>query len=192
MNFTFACESRCSEESKKNQLAIRYGIIIVASMIIMLTFMTIMHPRFREPSFNRLEREFLSNQEEFNIVVEYILDIDIEEAMILRVNQADDTSNIMMWAGLEVGEIYVGDEKVAEAISILFQTGYHLITRGEHGIMFQRWAIRNRGVGIAYSVNEDASKLILEHWVIEVIPFDDERWNFYISDYREWRRRISN
>ncbi|MDR2599663.1 MAG: hypothetical protein LBC73_05250 [Oscillospiraceae bacterium] len=58
-------------------------------------------------------------------------------------------------------------------------------------IVFLRWSTRNQARGIVYSIDGSIPDESMFECLIHIEPMSEDRWYFYISDYKEWMRRNS-
>ena len=85
--------------------------------------------------------------------------------------------------------IDVEDNYELEIVRQLMHRGYSVIGTRGNTVYFLRWAGRDRGSGIAFSMdgNEPTSETI--SFLTRLEPLPKPNWYFYEADFREWDRR---
>jgi len=85
--------------------------------------------------------------------------------------------------------IDVEDNYELEIVRQLMHRGYSVIGTRGNTVYFLRWAGRDRGSGIAFSMdgNEPTSEAIT--FLTRLEPLTKPNWYFYESDFREWDRQ---
>ena len=126
-------------------------------------------------SYDRIEREFQSNKENFFLVSEYLENSPQND---IRINF--DFGNRMR------ANIDIEDDRVFAALSELGQQGYNVIGAYENTIHFQRWSGHVRSLGIVHSTDGNEPNLL---FITRLEPLSELNWYYYEEDYNVWRTR---
>ena len=157
------------------------SLIIALTLLIAVLFIIPMFGHYvlnTPPSINAVRNQFLSNKDEINVIVEYMIDSGYED---IYISSADG----FMLADLV--EIKIHDEECGAAIKKLIQGNEYIhIAKNSNTIYFLQWrGLKDIGCGITYSINRtDAPEI---QFATELVPLFDDGWFYYMSDYNRWR-----
>jgi len=128
----------------------------------------------------KAERYLQKYQEEFVLVRDYLLESDYAGIYIPDI---DGT----MSAGLEYGDVAIGDEEVSDTIKFFRQKFSYasVIGKEDNYIYFQIWALlRDKSRGIVYSI--DSKEPVLQI-MTKIEPLSEENWYYYEQNYDQWK-----
>ena len=176
-------------EWKKNlRTCIIIGIVmwtivtIILTPIRLLTTGSILPVWIQRPSISQLRRCLNSNQDEFELIVDYFRNSEFERIVFRSTGR--------VFIDFETDTLTITDENVERAIENTFRRGYSLIDMNEYGVSFLRWSVRNHGRGIVFSfTGETPTESSLLQFLTTIEPLSIDGWYFYIEDFNEWRRR---
>ena len=121
------------------------GIYIAIGVVlfIVMLFTTVLTPL---KGRWRMEMDFKKNKESILLVKNYLVGVELDSVTIY------DSSGTMFGTQFG-GSIPIEDDKVKEAIRLLFKNGYKVISNRDGYITFIRWSHKDAGSGAAYSIN---------------------------------------
>ena len=131
--------------------------------------------------FEQMEEIFVEDYELLDTVVQFLVGSDYENVSIRR---GDIANGEMHVSG--IGSVPIEDVSVLEALEELANRGYSVIIMSNNTIMFQRWATRDSGRGVAFSM--DGNDPVLQ-FLTRLEPLPKPNWFYYEDDFREWQRR---
>ena len=166
--------------TKYKKLLIVVSILFIIAIVIFL---------WLPPSQERMEKYFLRDKAELNVVCEYLSTVDCDATIeydrtdyyLIKYELVQSTNK------LDLVKLKIEDEVVVDAVKKLFiKRGYHKIYKNENTVVFAKW---HRGPdlsgGVAYRINESAEIEI--GYVTKLSPLMDENWYYYEVNYNEWR-----
>jgi hypothetical protein len=129
------------------------------------------------PSIKFVQNHYQEYSEDIQIILNFMLSFDYEDIYIL-----DNGGTLLA----DLTEVAIDDKEVSNAIDRLFTSRayYHIIKNGDTIYLLQWKGLRDVGCGIAYSINENDTPEI--EYVTQLVPFSDDGWFYYVSDYAEW------
>jgi len=137
------------------------------------------NPRINE---NRMERIFIEDYELLVDVLAFLVNLGPETVFI-----RDDMGSGEMSIGGK--RIEIGDADAIIAINKLKSRGFRAIEMDGNTVSFLRWSMRNRGRGIAFSL--DGNEPVLP-FLTRLVPLSKTYWYYYEEDFYEWRRHNQN
>jgi len=166
-----------------------FVVIVIAIMsIIMLSALRVQSP-FRSPNLTQMEEYFQADREQLQIIIDYFISTNFDTISI-SISSIHGEQEVEMFTGLETGRILVSNENVSRTIYNLFNAGYRGIGKSETGIRFLKWAIRDHGRGIVYSINGNVPDETMLPFLTELQPLSEENWFFYVENFNEWRQGV--
>lgn len=159
-------------------------LAIVGAIVGVLSFLIlggVFHPRIHA---EQMEDIFVEDYELLVFVVQFFENSDHENVYFRREHIE---SGVMLTDGGD--RIDIEDNYVLEIARQLIRRGYSAIGTRGNTVYFLRWAGRDRGSGIAFSMdgNEPTSESIT--FLTRLKPLSKSNWYYYESDFREWDRR---
>lgn len=151
-------------------------VVTIVSVLLVMFCIAGCQSALRPPSMEKVQSQFLNNQDDILTVTEYLCNSDCD-SIIIRKGERN------AWA--DGNAVDIDDIDVRNAATRLLQH-YQCITKSGNTIHLTQWIRGNDvGCGVAYSINGvDTPEIeFLTH--IEQIPGTD--WCYYIDDYNEWR-----
>jgi len=148
------------------------------------------------PNLTRTERQFQSNREDINIVINYLIDNYFDRVSIPNFNSGGrvrDIEDLEMRIVLneDVVEILsINDMAVSESILRLFQNSYRTIGKRERMIFLGTWSTRDHGRGIVYFMDGQTPREEFFTFLTELYPLSEENWFFFIENFNDYRRGI--
>lgn len=158
------------------------SIYLLLLMVFLCTILTGCFPN--TPDVESVEEHFRSNQEDIQIVVDFLVSMEHPSVYI---NTTDSTVLV------DLERIEIEDEKVNAAIKQLLEDSifdtkqyYNFADKTRNAIHFGLWCSA-QGVecGVAYSINGE--DLPLSQFCTEIVPLSEPGWYYYVDDYNEWR-----
>ena len=137
------------------------------------------------PTATEMEDFFQVHQEDFEIIVNYLLTDDHTYILI------DDATGTMLTgtAVSPLSETVIADEDALSRLQLLFQKGCKSITKDldNNLISFEFWRkpISSVSKGIVYAVRSNAEPNV--EFLTELKSFIEDGWYYYVSDYEQWR-----
>jgi len=130
--------------------------------------------------FEQMEKIFIEDYELLETVVQFLEDSNYSSVILWR----EDVRNGEMRSGGH--NVQIKDAVALETLEELMNRRYSVIAMSGNTIYFQRWATRDIGRGVAFSM--DGNDPVLQFLTrLETLP--NPNWFYYESDYREWQRR---
>ena len=155
-----------------------YSLFLLASLCAILTGYS-----SEPPDVASVEEHFRNNQEDIQIVVDFIINTEYSS---ISINTADGT----MLADLKT--VQIENEDVNSAIKRLLgntpgdSKQYYSIYKSLNTIDFSQWSgPHDNGCGVAYSLSGEFPPII--QYCTELVPLTEEGWYYYIDDYNSWR-----
>ena len=182
-------------------MVVKKIIIIVASLLTItaLLFFSlfmigggIISGAFFNPriDYRQMERIFVEDYDLLIVVVDYLS--GSEHPTVNLFPERDNGIMSFFSDDLGMQHILISDENVVNAIETLRERGYRLISKNNDTIQFLRWSMRNRGHGIAYSINGDFPDSSAFSFLTKLEPLSVDGWFYYEEDFNEYRRRQQN
>ena len=172
--------------NKKNK---RLKLILMIVMIMIITFgtiyatiMVVKAVKFAgiligiPISQERMEREFVKNQDDITKIAEYLENLDYSEILIRSSYEMGEMYALI--GTMEIGEfMQISDNEMAQIIYKFMEANkYNFIEKEENGVYFQKWADLDRGRGVVYSLDgEDPQNELIT--ILE--PLAEKNWYFY-------------
>ncbi|MDR2599580.1 MAG: hypothetical protein LBC73_04820 [Oscillospiraceae bacterium] len=158
---------------------IKLGIAIFLA-VVMIVFMNacIVFYLYPTPGLKRMEEDFQQNKELLYVVKDFL--VERESGVYISGYEFDDS--------MLVGDKPI-DKKTIYAMNELFHQGYRIIRSNGKWIVFQIWATRNEARGIVFSIDGSIPDESMLECLVHLEPLSEDRWYFYIDDYKEWMRR---
>ena len=164
---------------KKSHIAIALSSLAVVSICVALAINIVL--RLLYP-IAHTDKILIRDYESLTITAQFLMCPTFRRGV--RISRDRMTNNEVLV--FDVGVIEVEDSIVVDALNELRSRSYNVITRHGNTITFQRWATRNVGRGIAFSI--DGNEPTLES-ITTLEPLSKPNWFFYIQNYWEWQRR---
>ena len=175
-------------------------IIILIAIIFFVLYASFLYLRFGmtgtlfpAPTLRQTERFFESNREDFLIVAQYLSNTNYTSIGITDSSPSimeNASGHVQFSARGETERIIVSDENVSEAIRLILNSGYRIISRYSYGVVFTRWFMMDNSRGIVYSIDgriPDSDTIL---FLTELHPLSEENWFFFIENFSEYRRGI--
>jgi hypothetical protein len=164
------------------------GIVLIAvlayNVIVHSTLFFAFSPVFM-PSKDAIEKSYEQNKADLLIVAEYVKSMEYDS---IYISSNDGTVFVSDSQTGSVGtNIEIDDPMVTSAANHLFQASrYNMISAVKNEfIAFQTWSTRDKGCGIAYSLNGNEPAI---EFLTELAPLSELGWYYYVSDFDEYRR----
>lgn len=177
---------------KYSLVAVIVAVISVTSVIILFFValgLMLVPPR---PERRQAEQFLQNNKEHLFAARDYLLSLEFDSVVIGRPfvprGGSYDMNAIEKFVGLENGRIPLEDEAMLDALYHLFPS-VSVISKSGNSISFMTWShIRDRGRGIAYSIDGNTPDNSGLTFLTHIEPLSEEGWYFYIEDFNEYRR----
>ena len=130
----------------------------------------------------RAERALAQDYEMLTIMIQFLADAANDSNA--RIDRNDMRSG-EVWIS-STGYLTIEDTSVLETLSMLGRRGYGIIRKYDDTIMFQRWATRNVGRGLAFSIDGSES---FPETVTDIESLSQANWFYYVADFWERQRR---
>jgi len=169
---------------KKSRIIV--GVIVISAIITIITYVILSLYLMASPwqGIRQAEADFVRNKERIAIVRNYLVNSNYPSISIHHTNEIGT-----MFVGLEHGHVKISEQETLEAISVLFNNGYRVITKKENAVIFIRWSGRNVGRGVVYSINGQTPTESALHFLTRIEPLSAEGWFYFEEDFNEWRLR---
>ena len=161
------------------------GGIVLGIALIVFVGSTVAGGGIFNPRINhrQMERIFIEDYELLRVVVDYFENSIHDNAFI---NSGIERGQFSISGGRRAS---IKDEQVVDSIEELRRRGYDAIAMVSSGVHFQRWSMRNRGHGIAFSLDGSPPSYSLLPFLTKLEPLSKEGWFYYEEDFNEHRRR---
>ena len=132
------------------------------------------------PDAISVQQIFLNNEDNIQVVVEYLTSIGYENVYITG------ASDSML---ADLSDIAIDDPAVCSAVNQLLDEGEYVdIKKRGNTIAFEQWnGLHDIGCGVAYSINGTDLPEIL--FLVELTPISKDSWFYYTYDYNAWRNQ---
>ena len=130
-----------------------------------------------------VERDFNKNKESILIVKDFMAELEYELIVIRPPNEK-------MFAGLGNGDISTSDERVKDAIKLLGKKGYYVIRKNSGCISFQKWGIKDKGIGAVYSINGSVPTESSLQFLTKAEQMAEDGWYYFEEDYNLIKTRM--
>ena len=127
------------------------------------------------------ERDIQENKELFNIVMNFLAELESDSVYIPYYESAR-----MMSVGGH-GDVSIEDERVVEAILQLRKRGYDNVAKEGLCIDFSRGSFVEFYYGIAYSIDGHVPDESSIQFLTMIEPLSENGWYYYEEDYNKWR-----
>lgn len=131
------------------------------------------------PSIEKVNKIYERDKEVLIAIVEYLSHADYTSIYIPDTNESG-----MMFVSGE-GDIPITEDNIVDAIDLLQDKyGYSVIGRKGKTIYFQVWSVKNKGRGIAFTIDGTNPEL---DFLTKVEKLFSDNWYYYEEDFNEWK-----
>ena len=125
----------------------------------------------------QMERIFIADYDVLMVIVNYLE--DSEHTSISFSPDRDEGYMLVHSSRLGFQRTPITDESVIEAIEILRERGYGVISKNSYMIRFLRWSTMGRGRGILYSLDGSVPDTTILTFFTMMEPLSKDGWFFY-------------
>ncbi len=140
---------------------------------------------------NDIRNDFDANEESLTEVVDYCKSTWIDDFRIRKTYADLNNSYLLVYANGEECplESYEDLNPVKSAIEQLFNKNYGPIDKDGNIILFQRWANKDVGKGVVYSIDGSVPTEEDIQFLTLIEPLEEAGWYYYEDDFNEWKLR---
>lgn len=172
------------------RISIIQALIIVSIIFVAVCLLVICVFRgiIKEPGMSTICHDFNTDQEALENIADFFENLGYGN---IYISENDMWGTMYVSEGNSVGSTTtISDPIVSEQIyNLLHKRGYSVVGKKSNTIYFQKWSNKNKGVGIAYTI--DGSAPVID-FLTEFSNLSAEKWYYYKEDFIKYKAIKNN